>query len=169
MARAFGYSAGSFRVLCHHFRREPTPSLLRSPAARPAAQPKKAAARDLIVALRKQNPSVYEISDALKERDCPLSPTAVREVLKAEGFAPLPRRLDEERPDRPPAHARSRSPMSAPSPSRPADLPDPLRRTVPLPAGPGAARTSTALADRRAPAGLHDDSRRRTPSAPASR
>ena len=30
-----------------------------------------------------------------------LSATAVREVLKAEGFAALPRRLDEERPDRP--------------------------------------------------------------------
>ena len=28
-------------------------------------------------------------------------PTAVREVLKAEGFAALPRRLDEERPQRP--------------------------------------------------------------------
>ena len=27
-----------------------------------------------------------------------LSPTAVREVLREEGFAPLPRRLDEERP-----------------------------------------------------------------------
>src|SRR5438445_5326337 len=52
------------------------------------------AARDLIVRLRKQNHSVYEISDALKEQQCPLSPTAVREVLKQEGFAPLPRRLD---------------------------------------------------------------------------
>lgn len=30
----------------------------------------------------------------------PLSTTAVREVLAAEGFAPLPRRLDEERPAR---------------------------------------------------------------------
>src|SRR5208337_1557061 len=37
----------------------------------------------------------------LKERNCSLSPTAVREVLKAEGFSPLPRRLDEERPDYP--------------------------------------------------------------------
>ena len=37
----------------------------------------------------------------LKERKVPLSPTAVGEVLKAEGFAPLPRRLDEERPQRP--------------------------------------------------------------------
>jgi hypothetical protein len=31
----------------------------------------------------------------------PLSPTAVREVLRAQGFAPLPRRLDEERPAQP--------------------------------------------------------------------
>ena len=30
-----------------------------------------------------------------------MSPTAVREVLKAEGFAPLPRRWDEERPQQP--------------------------------------------------------------------
>jgi len=50
------------------------------------------------VALRKQNHSVYEIAAALKERRIALSPTAVREVLRAEGFAPLPRRLDEERP-----------------------------------------------------------------------
>ena len=64
-------------------------------------QPKKSAARDLIVQLRKRNYSVYEISETLKEQKRPLSPTAVREVLKAEGFAALPRRLDEERPDRP--------------------------------------------------------------------
>src|SRR5438445_12420548 len=59
------------------------------------------AARDLIVRLRKQNHSVYEISDALKKQQCPLRPTAVREVLKQEGFAPLPRRLDVERPHAP--------------------------------------------------------------------
>jgi hypothetical protein len=40
---------------------------------------------------------VYEIAEVLKERKMPLSPTAIREVLRAEGFAPLPRRLDEER------------------------------------------------------------------------
>lgn len=53
------------------------------------------------MALRKQNHSVYEISEALKEKKLPLSPTAVGEVLKSEGFAPLPRRRDEERPQRP--------------------------------------------------------------------
>ena len=45
------------------------------------------AARETIVDLRKQNYSVYEISDTLKERGLALSPTGVREVLKAEGFA----------------------------------------------------------------------------------
>ena len=98
VARQFGYSQGSFHVLCHHFRREPEPLFFVSPRRGPQAQPKKSAARQLIVQLRKQNFSVYDISRTLHERKCPLSPTAVREVLKVEGFAPLPRRLDQERP-----------------------------------------------------------------------
>jgi hypothetical protein len=98
VARDFGYSPGSFRVLCHQFRRDPDPQFFVSPRPGPQEQPRKSPARRLIVELRKQNYSVYEISQTLKERDTPLSPTAVREVLKEEGFAPLPRRLDEERP-----------------------------------------------------------------------
>jgi hypothetical protein len=101
IARAFGYSVGYFHLLCHHFRRDPDPAFFLSPRRGPRAQPKKSAARDLVVRLRKQNHSVYEISQTLKERHCPLSPTAVRELLKEEGFAALPRRLDEERPDYP--------------------------------------------------------------------
>lgn len=101
VARAFGYSVAYFHVLCHHFRRDLDPLFFVAPRPGPRSQPKKSAARDLILSLRKQNYSVYEISETLKERNRPLSPTAVREVLKAEGFAPLPRRLDEERPDRP--------------------------------------------------------------------
>jgi len=98
VARDFGYSAGSFRVLCHQFRRDPEPEFFVSPPRGPRAQPKKSKAHDLVVALRKQNHSVYEIAVALKEQQMQLSPTAVREVLRADGFAPLPRRLDEERP-----------------------------------------------------------------------
>ena len=101
VARAFGYSPGSFRVLCHQFRRDPNPEFFVSPTQGPREQPKKSKALDLAVALRKQNRSVYEISQALKERNMPLSPTAVREVLRAQGFAPLPRRMDEERPAQP--------------------------------------------------------------------
>jgi transposase len=101
VARAFGYTAGSFQVLCHHFRRDPHPVFFAAPQHGPTSQPKKSAARDLIIRLRKQNYSVYEISQALKEQNQSLSPTAVGEVLKEEGFAPLPRRRDEERPQYP--------------------------------------------------------------------
>jgi transposase len=100
VARAFGYSPGSFQVLCHHFRRESAPLFFVAPRPGPREQPKKSAARELIIELRKRNYSVYEISETLKERGLPLSATAVREVLKTEGFAPLPRRRDEERPQR---------------------------------------------------------------------
>jgi hypothetical protein len=100
-AKAFGYTPGSFRVLCHQFRRDPAPDFFVTPKPGPRSQPLKSAVRGAIVELRKRNYSIYEISTTLKENKTPLSPTAVREVLKEEGFAALPRRLDEERPNRP--------------------------------------------------------------------
>ena len=100
VAKTFGYSEGSFRVLCHQFRRESKPAFFLELPKGPRTQPKKSAVRDQVIALRKQNYSVYEISETLKEQKLPLSPTAVREVLREEGFAALPRRLDEERPGR---------------------------------------------------------------------
>src|SRR5438270_5944224 len=96
VARAFGYTPGSFRVLCHQFRRDPDPAFFASSAP----PPRTSKSHDLVVALRKRNYSIYEISETLKERKIELSPSGVRKVLEAEGFAPLPRRLDEERLDR---------------------------------------------------------------------
>lgn len=68
----------------------------------PQAQPRKDAVRARIIELRKQNFSIYDIRDAL-ERTGPdrLSATAIQEVLREEGFARLPRRLDDERPTGP--------------------------------------------------------------------
>ena len=86
VARAFGYTPGSFQVMCHHFRRDHHPDFFVEPRPGPRSQPKKSAARSVIVELRKRNHSVYEISEKLKARNLGLSPTAVREVLKAEGF-----------------------------------------------------------------------------------
>lgn len=100
VARRFGYSAGAFRVLCHAFRHRELPEFFAATRPGRREQPKKSRAHDQIVALRKRNYSVYEISQALKEQGMALSATAVREVLAGEGFAPLPRRLDEERPVR---------------------------------------------------------------------
>ncbi|MGO9257248.1 MAG: hypothetical protein ACLQU1_13225, partial [Bryobacteraceae bacterium] len=41
--------------LCHHFRRDADPNFFVSTRPGPRSQPKKSAARDLIVRLRKQN------------------------------------------------------------------------------------------------------------------
>jgi len=102
VAARFGYRHGSFRMLCHAFRRNPDPQFFVKTHAGPRTTSRKLSARTQVVALRKKNHSVYEISDILKEdHKIALSPTAVREILRLEGFAPLPRRRDDERPQQP--------------------------------------------------------------------
>jgi hypothetical protein len=100
VARSFGYSPGSFRVLCHHFRRDSVRDFFADPARGPQEQPKKSRARRLIVAMRKRNLSIYDIAEELAAQHIELSPTAITEVLREEGFARLPRRKDEERPQK---------------------------------------------------------------------
>jgi hypothetical protein len=98
VARSFGYTPAAFRMLCYDFRRGQLPDFfaVRRPGRR--EQPKEGKVRDQVVALRKRNYSIYDISRALKEQGTPLGATAVRGILIEEGFAALPRRLDEERP-----------------------------------------------------------------------
>ena len=98
VARRFGYTPAAFRMLCYDFRRGRLADFFAATRPGPREQPKKSKARDQVLALRKRNYSIYDISRALKERGILLSVTAVREILAEEGFAPLPRRLDEERP-----------------------------------------------------------------------
>jgi hypothetical protein len=104
VAERFGYTPGSFRVLCHHFRADPTREFFlpeRTRAAREEKPPSKSSRlRDRVVAMRKQNLSVYEIAAALAAEGETLSPPAIWQVLSAEGFARLPRRADEERAPR---------------------------------------------------------------------
>src|SRR6516165_1478977 len=97
-AAPFGYSPGSFRVLVHEFRQDPQRAFFLTPAKGPQAAPKRDRLRDRVVALRKQNLSIYDNSRTLRDAGHSLSPAAVAVLLKAEGFARLPRRLDEERP-----------------------------------------------------------------------
>ena len=97
-ARRFGYTPGSFRVLVHQFRRDPDRAFFIPPAKGPHAAPKADPVRDRIVELRKQNLSIYDISRALHDEGRPLGSVAVSQVLKAEGFARLPQRGDDERP-----------------------------------------------------------------------
>ena len=101
VARRFGYSPGSFRVLCHQFRHDPGKRDAFFAAAR--SGPQHAPARDLVreraVALRKQYLSVYDIQRELAASGHSISIHSLTILLREEGFARLPRRRDDERPD----------------------------------------------------------------------
>jgi transposase len=101
VARAFGYSSGAFRVLCSNFRNNPQARefFLVTSVGRPPGVRHHDPIREEIVSLRKQNYSVYDISQVFAERGQKVTTAAVRDILREEGFAPLPRRLDEERPE----------------------------------------------------------------------
>src|SRR5271166_2285173 len=97
-AARFGYTPGSFRVLCHGFRQDLQRPFFLPVTKGPRVSAKRNTLREKIVDLRKQNLSIYDISRVLKEEDRRLSPAAVARLLKDAGFAKLPRRADEERP-----------------------------------------------------------------------
>jgi Transposase DDE domain len=96
VARRFGYTPGSLHQLIHQFRRQPNRRFFVEPP-RPGAKTRDPL-RERIIQLRKQNQSVYDISEALKTEDIQRTPAAVAAILRQEGFAKLPRRGDAERP-----------------------------------------------------------------------
>jgi transposase len=98
VANRFGYTEGSFRVLVHQFRQNPHKEFFLPPAKGPHTAPKKDKVRQMIISMRKQNLSVYDISRVLKTKNHELSPVSVSKIIKEEGFARLPRRKDDERP-----------------------------------------------------------------------
>jgi hypothetical protein len=99
-ARRFGYTPGTFRVLCHQFRRETNlqQRFFRELRHGPQAAPVRDPVRELVVAMRKRNLSVYDIQRELKAEGHTISINALSVLLREEGFARLPRRRDEERP-----------------------------------------------------------------------
>lgn len=105
-ARRFGYQPGAFRVLCWRFVNQMDRAFFRDVPRGPRSQPRKDAVREMVIELRKRNFSVYDIRDELEQAgDKLLSVTAIREILREAGFARLPRRADDERPNRPRASA----------------------------------------------------------------
>ena len=100
-AKCFGYSPGSFRVLVHRFRRHPDRPFFLPDRRQEQDRQRNSARLQQILALRKQNLSIYDISRALAHDGQRLTPAAIAVILKAEGFARLPRRRDEERPAAP--------------------------------------------------------------------
>lgn len=97
-AARFGYTPTSFRNLVHQFRQNPERGFFAPTAAESESAQQHSRLRQQIIALRKQNLSIYDISQALAHDGTTLSPVAIASILKEEGFARLPRRRDDERP-----------------------------------------------------------------------
>jgi hypothetical protein len=100
VARRFGYSLGAFRVLCHQFRHDPDKraSFFRQPQRGPQSSPARDRVRDLAVAMRKRNLSVYDMQRELDAAGHKISINSLTVLLREEGFSRLPRRADDERP-----------------------------------------------------------------------
>jgi transposase-like protein len=100
VARRFGYSPGAFRVICHQFRHDPQKraSFFRQPQRGPQSSPARDRVRDLAVAMRKRNLSVYDMQRELAAAGHTISINSLTVLLREEGFSRLPRRADDERP-----------------------------------------------------------------------
>jgi hypothetical protein len=96
----FGYSLAAFRSLCHQFRHDPAfrAGFFQTPRPGPRHAPARNRVRDLVVAMRKKNLSVYDIQGELAAAGHTLSINSLSILLREEGFARLPRRRDDERP-----------------------------------------------------------------------
>jgi hypothetical protein len=100
VARRFGYSEGAFRVLCHQFRHDALKraSFFRQLHRGPQTSPARDRVRDLAVAMRKRNLSVYDMQRELAAAGHTISINSLTVLLREEGFSRLPRRADDERP-----------------------------------------------------------------------
>src|SRR6202162_1681148 len=100
VARRFGYSPAAFRVLCHQFRHdsEKRVSFFRLPQRGPQTTPARDRVRDLAIAMRKRNLSVYDMQRELAAAGHTISVNSLTVLLREEGFSRLPRRADDERP-----------------------------------------------------------------------
>jgi hypothetical protein len=100
VARRFGYTPGSFRVLCHEFRHDPEKrnSFFQEVKHGPQNAPVRDRVRNMAIAMRKKNLSVYDIQRELAATGHNISINALSVLLREEGFERLPRRRDDERP-----------------------------------------------------------------------
>jgi hypothetical protein len=101
VARRFGYTPGAFRVLCHQFRHDSgkRQTFFSAPRQQTPPAPARDRVRTLVVAMRKRNLSVYDIQRELAQAGHTISINALSVLLREEGFARLPRRRDDERPE----------------------------------------------------------------------
>lgn len=100
VAARFGYTPTAFRVLCHRYRHrfDRQEHFFKDVRHGPQRAPKRDRLREQVVAMRKRNLSIHDIQKELAEAGEDVGANTISVILREEGFARLPRRRDEERP-----------------------------------------------------------------------
>jgi transposase/IS4 transposase len=90
VAERLGYTRASVEALVRDYRKDRLGELFVQPRPGPKTQPKKDAARERAIELRRQRHGIEEIVEVLGREGTPLSRTAVWEVLREEGLSRMP-------------------------------------------------------------------------------
>ena len=91
IAERFGYSKASVQTLISQYRQADLAELFAASRPGPKRQPKKDAARERVIALRRSRHGIEEIVAELERAGTPLSRTAVWEILKEAGLSRMPK------------------------------------------------------------------------------
>jgi transposase len=91
IAERFGYTQASVQTLISQYRDADLAELFAQARPGPKRQPKKDAARDRVIELRRQRHGIEEIVAELERAGTPLSRTAVWEILSEAGLSRMPK------------------------------------------------------------------------------
>lgn len=91
IAARFGYTKASVQTLISEYRQADVGGLFQRSRPGPKRQPKKDAARERVIWLRRQRHGIEEIVSELARAGTPLSRTAVWEILREEGLSRMPK------------------------------------------------------------------------------
>src|SRR6266496_6639220 len=91
IAERFGYTKASAQTLISRYREADLAELFAASRPGPKRQPKKDAARELAIRLRRQRHGIEEIVAELERAGTPLSRTAVWEILREAGLSRMPK------------------------------------------------------------------------------
>jgi transposase len=91
IAERYGYTTASVQTLISRYRGADLAELFASSRPGPKRQPKKDAARERVIELRRQRHGIEEIVAELERAGTPLSRTAVWEILREAGLSRMPK------------------------------------------------------------------------------
>jgi transposase/IS4 transposase len=98
IAKRFGYTKASVQTLISQYRQADVGELFQVSRPGPKRQPKKDAARERVIELRRTRHGIEEIVSEVERAGTPLSRTAVWEILREEGLSRMPQ-LRQDKPE----------------------------------------------------------------------